>query len=96
MLARVEIPAWVAQDPSMVNALHAILVQQCQIVPTRRYPYLLTRADETAVVSRDEKEQVDNMIAREMHKRGLETSEKSQKQQSKESARNKPNRKKGI
>ena len=96
MLARVEFPAWVAQDPSMVNALHAILVQQCQIVPTKQYPYLLTRADETAVVSLDEKEQVDRMIAQEMYKRGVGFAEKSQKQQSKEIARQKPHRKKGI
>jgi len=96
MLARVEIPAWVARDPQMVNALHAVLIQQCQIVPTRRYPYLLTRADETAVVTRDEKQQVDNMIAQEMYRRGLEMAEKSEKQHSKEDTRGKQKRKKGI
>jgi hypothetical protein len=96
MLARVEIPAWVAQSPEMVNALHAVLVHQCQIVPTKRYPYLLARADETAVVTRDEKEQVDHMIAQELYKHGLGVGEKSQKQQSKEAARSKPKRKKGI
>jgi len=96
MLARIEIPAWVAQNQTKVDALHAILVHQCQIVPTRRYPYLLMRADETAVVTRDEKEQVDSMIARELYLRGLETADKSEKQQSKEAARSKPKRKKGI
>jgi len=96
MLARVEFPAWVARDTAKVNALHAILVQQCQVVPLKQYPYLLTRADETAVVSRDEKEQVDRMIAQEMVQRGLGIIEKSQKQQSKEIARQKPHRKKGI
>jgi hypothetical protein len=96
MLARIEIPAWVARDPRMVDALHAVLIQQCQIIPTRRYPYLLMRADETAVVSQDEKQQVDNMIAQEMYKRGLEIAVKSEKQQSKEAARGKPKRKKGI
>lgn len=87
MLARVEIPAWVAQNAVMVDALHAVLVQQCQIVPTRTYPYVLTRADETAVVSRDEKEQVASLMARELRQRGLEVSDKSQKQLSKEDAR---------
>jgi hypothetical protein len=96
LLARVEIPAWVARDPAMVDTLHAVLVQQCQIVPTRRYPYLLTRADETAVVTRDEKLQVDNMIAREMYQRGLEMAQKSEKQHSKEAARSKPKRKKDF
>jgi hypothetical protein len=87
MLARVEIPAWVAQNAVMVDALHAVLVQQCQIVPTRTYPYVLTRADETAVVSRDEKEQVASLMARELRQRGMEVSDKSQKQLSKEDAR---------
>jgi hypothetical protein len=47
-------------------------------------------------VSKDEKQQVDNMIAQEMYKRGLEIAVKSEKQQSKEAARGKPKRKKGI
>jgi len=96
MLARVEIPAWVAQDSSMVDALHAVLVDQCQIVPTRRYPYLLIRADETAVVTRDEKQQVENMLAQEIYKFRQEIAVKSEKQQSKEAARSKPKRIKGI
>jgi len=29
-LARVEIPAWVAENPRMLDDLHAILVQQCR------------------------------------------------------------------
>jgi len=92
LFARVEVPAWVVQNPVMVDALHAVLVQQCQVVPTKQYPYLLTRADETAVVSRDEKEQVDNMIAQELYRYGQAVPEKSQKQQSKEVARRKPKR----
>ena len=92
MLARVEIPAWVAQSAVMVDALHAVLVQQCQVVPTRTYPYLLTRADETAVVTRDEKTQVDNMIAQQLRQRGLDVDQKSHKQLSKEAARQKPRR----
>jgi hypothetical protein len=92
MLARIEIPAWVAQSPVMVDALHAVLVHQSQFVPTRRYPYALTRADETAVVSRDEKTQVDNMIAVQLRQRGLDVDEKSEKQYSKEAARQKPQR----
>jgi hypothetical protein len=92
MIARVEVPAWVVQEKVMVDALHAVLVQQCQVVPTKQYPYLLTRADETAVVSRDEKEQVDNMIAQELYRYGQDVPKKSQKQQSKEVARRKPKR----
>jgi hypothetical protein len=57
-LARVEIPAWVAEDGSMLDNLHAVLVNQCEMISVRRYPYLLHRAHETAVVSLEDKEQV--------------------------------------
>ena len=30
-LARVEIPGWVAKNTELLNALHAILIQQCQV-----------------------------------------------------------------
>ena len=57
-LARVEIPAWVAEDQSMLDNLHAVLVSQCRMIGARAYPYLLHRAHETAVVSLEEKDQV--------------------------------------
>jgi hypothetical protein len=92
VLARVEVPAWVAAQPQIIDALHAVLVQQCQVVTTRAYPYLLTRADEIAVVSRDERDQVDMLIARELRQRGLDVMGQSEKQLSKQ-ARQKPKRK---
>ena len=45
-MARVEIPAWVAQNPEMLDNLHVVLVNQCRILGTRSYPYLLHRAHE--------------------------------------------------
>jgi hypothetical protein len=79
-LARVEIPAWVAGNPELVDALHATLVQQCQVLGTRAYPYLLHRAHEVALVSLAEKEQVTHMIMQERLRRGLDPGEKSHKQ----------------
>ena len=79
-LARVEIPAWVAHDQHMVDNLHAILVQQCQIMGKRPYPYLLHRAHEAAVVSMEEKEQVTQMIVHELRRRGVDIGEISHKQ----------------
>ncbi len=70
-LARIEIPAWVADDTAHVDALHAVLVQQCEILGSRAYPYLLHRAHEAALVSRDEKEQVNTMIELELRRRGV-------------------------
>lgn len=79
-LARVEIPGWVAQDPEKVGQLQAALVDQCRILGGRSYPYLLHRAHEAAVVTLREKEQVTQMIIREMRNRGLAVSEGSHKQ----------------
>jgi hypothetical protein len=79
-LARVEIPAWVADDGSMLDNLHAVLVNQCEMIGARRYPYLLHRAHETAVVSLEDKEQVTKMIVHELRKRGLEVAGVSAKQ----------------
>ncbi len=93
-LARVEIPAWVAQDSQKLSMLHAILVQQCKIMGARPYPYLLHRSHEAAVVSLEEKEQVTEMISLELRKRGLPVGDPSNKQFAKDQAgrtRLKPN-----
>lgn len=87
-LARVEIPAWVAQSPSRLDGLHATIVEQCRIMGSRPYPYLLHRAHETARVSFQEKEQVTQMISRELRQQGVPVGEESYKQ----SAKNLPGR----
>ena len=43
---RVEIPKWVADDPEKLNLLHAVLVDQCRMMGSKPYPYLLHRAHE--------------------------------------------------
>jgi len=68
---RVEIPTWVVDSPKMLDQIHAILVDQCRILGTRTYPYLLHRSHEVAVVTRDEKRQVEQMITRELQRRGI-------------------------
>jgi len=79
-LARVEIPAWVVEDQSKLDNLHAVLVSQCRMIGARAYPYLLHRAHETAVVSMEDKEQVTQMIIHELQRRGLEVAGQSAKQ----------------
>jgi hypothetical protein len=83
-LARVEIPRWVVDEPPLLNALHAMLVNQCGMIGTRRYPYLLHRAHETAVVNLEDKEQVTQMIVNELRKRGLDVAGQSAKQYNKD------------
>ena len=78
--ARVEIPSWVAGNPEMLNNLHAVLIDQCRILGTRAYPYLLHRAHEEALVTREEKEQIMAMLMSELQAQGVEPGQESQKQ----------------
>jgi len=70
-LARVETLAWTLQNQAQMEALHAVLVDQCRKLGARRYPYLLHRAHETALVSYDEKRQLEVMIQNELRRHGL-------------------------
>jgi hypothetical protein len=79
-LARVEIPAWVADNKTMLDNLHATLVDQARMMGARPYPYLLHRAHETAVVKLQEKEQVTQMIALELRRQGVQVEGISAKQ----------------
>lgn len=79
-LARVEIPAWVAAKRQALDTLHAVLIDQCRIMGTRPYPYLLHRAHETAVVSLEERDQVTQMISMELRQRGVSIEGASHKQ----------------
>lgn len=82
-IARVDTLGWVAQDADSLDMLHAILIDQCRILGSRPYPYLLHRAHEAAVVSREEKAQVEQMIAGELLRRGVPLGQVSNKQATK-------------
>ncbi len=68
-IARVDVPRWVADDPSLVSAVQALIYDQCQILGD--YPYVLARADEIAVVGRHDQENLDVMIANAMQRFGI-------------------------
>jgi hypothetical protein len=68
----------------MLDNLHAVLVNQCRMIGTRAYPYLLHRAHETALVSLEDKEQVTQMIVHELRGRGLDVEGTSAKQYNKD------------
>ncbi len=84
---RVEVPAWVARDRAMLDRLHVALVEQCRMMGARPFPYLLHRAHEIALVSRDEKSQIETMLAIELRGQGQEVDESSAKQTAKEGIR---------
>jgi hypothetical protein len=81
---RVEIPKWVVDDNSKLDLLHAVLVQQCRMMGSKPYPYLLHRAHETAVVKMEEKQQIEQMLAMELRNHGEEMDDGSYKQSAKD------------
>ncbi len=84
-IARVDVPQWVASNPSMLNALHAALIEQSKIMGNKQqFPYILHRAHEIAVVTHREKEEIDQMLSRELLSGGGEIGEKSAKQSAKD------------
>ena len=91
-IARVDIPMWVARDKASVDALHALLVAQCGMQGRNPYPYALTRADELAVVNGKDKNKLDELIAIELRKKGIDPTVFSAKAWSKRLARSEKRR----
>lgn len=71
-IARVDIPISVAEDEQAVRDVHALLHDQCLYLG--QYPYALTRADEIAVVGRQDQEHLDVLIENAMQRHGLDRS----------------------
>ena len=80
---RVEIPQWVAEDRKKLDLLHAVLIEQCNMMGARPYPYLLHRAHETAVVRREEKDQIEQLLAMELRRVRAEVGDRSYKDSAK-------------
>ncbi len=87
-IARVEIPLWVAENERLLNLLHGCLVAQSHHLGARPYPYVLHRAHEIAVISFDERDQLETMIAAELRKQGVFVDDRSNKQLAKDSSSN--------
>lgn len=83
-IARVEIPAWVAEDAAALNLLQNTLVDQAHATGSRPYPYPLLRAHEIAVVKMDDRDQLTRRIEQELMRQGYDPFEKSNKQSAKE------------
>ena len=71
-LVRIEMPQWIAQEPSRLEASLAAVWSDCRLLD---YPYLLTRAHELALVSRQERDALEQMVRTEMMRRGLRVEE---------------------
>lgn len=77
-IARVDLPRWLAEDETAVAAIHALLLDQCEIAG--RYPYVLARADEIAVVGRQDQADLEFRIARQMDAAGVSFAETAKQQ----------------
>lgn len=83
-IARVDIPRWVAEDKGAVAVVHGLIYDQCRI--QRNYPYVLTRADELAVVGRGDEADLEIMIDMAMQRADV-SGNQTAKQNSKDLAR---------
>ncbi len=86
VFARVEIPAWVANDDHKISMVHRVLLEQSKILGTTPYPYLLHRAHETAIVRFTEKDELDRMIISQLLAKGFEVDPSTQKSANKRSS----------
>ncbi|MCB8976969.1 MAG: DNA double-strand break repair nuclease NurA [Ardenticatenaceae bacterium] len=92
-IARVDIPRWVAEDDEAVTAVHSLLIDQCRILGN--YPYVIARADEMAVVGRQDASELNFMIDIIMERHGI-SNDITSKQGSKDLARGARTRHEGF
>lgn len=83
-LARVEIPAWVAESRLLLDTLHAVLYHQSRLMSSRPYPYVLHRAHEVAVVTQKDQMEIEDLIVAEMMRNGIWDVQTSNKQSAKD------------
>jgi hypothetical protein len=59
LIARVEIPEWVAEDQDLLSIVHAGLLRECR---TTGIPYVLIRAHELAVINKGDRDSLERML----------------------------------
>jgi hypothetical protein len=67
-IARVEIPAWVAEDPDSLGRVHAGILKECLVTGI---PYVLVRAHELAVVTQHDRGALEALIAGALLRQGI-------------------------
>ena len=72
VIARIETPQWIAGDAARLEQALAAVWSDCRLLS---YPYLLTRAHELALVTRQERTTLEQMLRTEMLRRGLRADE---------------------
>ena len=83
-MGRVEVPRWVADDPALLNRIHATILRECE--KGEGYPLALSEAHERAVIRASEREAFFRLMERRLRRSGLSPTN-SRKQQSKQRPR---------
>ena len=68
-IARVEVPAWVADDPNLLGMGHAMLVRQGEL--GLGYPVVISEAHEQAVVTGHDRSEFQKVVLSMLEKQGL-------------------------
>lgn len=68
-LGRVEVPRWVAEQPAVLDRVHATILQECR--KGDGYPLALSEAHERAVVRAPEREAFFRLVERRLRRAGL-------------------------
>lgn len=68
-ITRVDIPKWAAQQPEVIDIIHSLLHEQCLLLGG--YPYVLSRADEVAVIQYSDREYLEHLIDLELRRHGI-------------------------
>ncbi len=68
-IGRVEVPQWVADDPALLDRVHAVLVDQCQ--RGNGFPPALVEAHEQAVINLGDRALVERMLAEALAAQGI-------------------------
>lgn len=80
-IARVELPAWVADDPRLVDRIHSLVLDECR--KGEGYPIALAEAHEQAVIRAPERDAFTRLMERRLRRTGRPVTG-SRKQRAKE------------
>jgi len=83
-MGRVEVPEWVANDPELLDHIHATVLRECE--KGDGYPLALSEAHERAVIRASEREAFFRLMERRLRRAGLSLSD-SRKRQAKQAPR---------
>jgi hypothetical protein len=83
-IGRVEVPRWVADDPALLDRIHATVLRECE--KGDGYPLILSEAHEQAVIRGPEREAFFRLMERRLRRAGLSPTD-SRKRRSKQRPR---------